>query len=246
MAGDKRKSGKYSTAFFVLLALLLAAYLIKTNFFSDTEKNIKKEGTGLNQDTVTEPGKQPGKINERNIPVDTTPQIILLCGDSMADGLFEPFKDFSNYNGHLLTFSNWGSSTTTAWVYTEKMKKMIEKYQPTYIILELGSNELLTTRLKELEDNVRTILKQSGNIKLIWVGPPNWKADNGFNDVLKKTLGEGKYFLSKNLLIERGEDGIHPTIEGYYKWAAKISEWIEHQSDYPVRITIPSENTQGK
>ena len=246
MTGAKRKSGKFTNIFFILLALILVSYYVmESDYFSETKDN-KNENTKLNQDSTIKSIRVKNNINERNIPIDTTAQIILLCGDSMADGLFNPFRDYANYNGHLLSFSNWGSSTTTAWVFTNKMKKMIEKYKPTYIILELGSNELSTTMLDELERNVKSILKQADGIKFIWVGPHNWKDDNGLNDILEKTLGKGKYFSSKDLVIERGQDGIHPTVRGYEQWAVKIAEWIENKSDYPIRIITPPENTTEK
>ena len=87
---------------------------------------------------------------------------------------------------------------------------------------------------------IKQIVKQCENVKLIWVGPPNWKEDSGINDLILKNLGKDRYFLSKNLVFSRVSDGAHPTRKSSEMWAGKIAQWIVEESKYPIILNKPA------
>lgn len=183
-------------------------------------------------------------INKRQ--VDTTSQKILLAGDSMVEGLMHRFSDYCIENGHELIPFIWYSSSTKAFAEKNKLKEFINKYQPSFIILALGSNELFVKDLNNRDEYIKGILRQSDSAKLLWVGPPNWKEDTGINDLILNNLGSDRYFLSKNLKFDRTSDGAHPTRNSSKMWADKIAEWITEESKYPIVLNKPEREYKMK
>jgi hypothetical protein len=177
------------------------------------------------------------------IQMDTTPQRILLTGDSMVEGLMYAFKDYAIENGHELFPAIWYSSSTLVWGSSQQLKKLIDYYKPTIIFLALGSNELFIRNIiQDRAQYVDSILSQVGNIKFIWIGPPNWKPDTGINELLETKLGKRRFFSSKELKLARASDGAHPTRAASLIWADSILHWVQTQSLYPFLLKKPQKN----
>ncbi|MCS6821817.1 MAG: SGNH/GDSL hydrolase family protein [Microscillaceae bacterium] len=171
--------------------------------------------------------------------IDTTKQNILLTGDSMTEGLMFAFQKYAQYNGHQLKTVTWYSSTTLSWSEKDSLRKLIKKYQPTFVIFTTGSNELFIRNIQEREPNIQNIIQQAGNTKMVWIGPPNWAEDTGINQLIEKNIGKDRFFLSKYLKFERARDGAHPTWEAAKIWADTISSWIMHKSKYRIMMRKP-------
>lgn len=173
--------------------------------------------------------------------VDTTAQHILLIGDSMAGGagLQYGFTIICQFNGHRLTVKHQSSSTTQIWSQEKKVEKFVQEFQPTYIIIALGSNELFVRDAPERAAFVKDMLVQTKGIRTVWVGPPNWREDTGLNKMLEDTFPETQFFSSKDLELPRQADGIHPNIHGSLIWSRLLSEWIMAESQYKIVLNIP-------
>lgn len=182
-------------------------------------------------------------INACTIKMDSTPQRILLTGDSMVEGLMFAFKDYAIENGHDLFPAIWYSSSTLVWGQSKQMKKLIDYYKPTIIFLALGSNELFIRNIiQDRAQYVDKILEQVGDIKFIWIGPPNWKPDTGINELLENKLGKKRFFLSKDLKLARISDGAHPTRQAARYWADTLFKWVQTQSNAPFLLNPPKKN----
>lgn len=225
----------------------IASFLILTPLFYFIDYNHSTlQGSSLNNlpDMITSVSDETG-VKQETKP-DTTAQTILLAGDSMADGIKIFLKRYCDYNGHKLLGGGWISSTTVAWSQKKKLKSLVEKYNPTYIIMVLGSNELFSIDLEKREQYVRDVVEQAGGINTVWIGPPNWQEDKGFNDMLKSVLGEKKFYASKEIFLKdplknkRGPDKRHPNMEGYSIWTDNLTEWIMHNSYYPIKLEKPA------
>lgn len=169
--------------------------------------------------------------------LDTSSQRILLTGDSMIEGLMWAFKDYADHNGHQLFPAIYYSSSTKVWGEGTKMKKAIEKYKPTLIIMCLGANELFIRNIVEDRDKyVKEIMNQVGDTKFLWIGPPNWKEDTGINELIKNNVGDDRFFLSKHMKLARARDGAHPTKMASYIWADSICNWITQKSCFPIKL----------
>ena len=176
---------------------------------------------------------------------DSTPQNILMVGESMIEGLMFPFRKYAKFNGHTVTAKIWYGSRLLDWGGSDTLKKLIDLYKPTFIIVSIGSNELFIRNIDEREPFVKKIVEQLGNHKFIWVGPPNPKKDNGINDLIMRNVGEDRFFVSKYMHFTRKRDGVHPKADQCYRWADSISDWIVTKSRYPILLKKPVLDTKG-
>jgi hypothetical protein len=172
--------------------------------------------------------------------MDSTKQRFLYFGDSMQEGLVKRWTDYCKKNGHEIHSVIWYSSGTKDWGACDTIAYFIKKINPTYLICVLGGNELFIKDVKEnREEFVKHIIEQAGDLKFIWVGPPNWKEDTGINDLIKENMPDNSFFLTNGMKFDRKTDGAHPTYESAYLWADSIAKWIVSKSAYPVILNKP-------
>jgi hypothetical protein len=172
--------------------------------------------------------------------IDSTKQRFLYFGDSMQEGLIRRWNDYCKKNGHEIYSVIWYSSTTKEWGSCDTLAYFIKKIKPTFVICVLGGNELFIRDVKEnREDFVKHIIRQAGETKFIWIGPPNWKPDTGINDLIKENVGDKRFFLTNGMKFDRKKDGAHPTYESAYKWADSVATWIVKKSEFPVILNKP-------
>jgi hypothetical protein len=174
-------------------------------------------------------------------PVDTSPQRILVVGDSMVYNLLPLLADYCLENGHYLHPAIWWGSTSMGWASGQKLVPLLQQHKPTFVLVVLGSSEVLGKGIDPLATRaVHKILSLVGDRKLAWIGPPNWRPDTGINVVLERELGKGRYFRSAELVLEREADGIHPTRKGGRVWAEHFIRWLAEESDVPIVLRPPT------
>lgn len=169
-------------------------------------------------------------------PLDETPQRIMIVGDSMVVNLIPPLADYCLENGHKLFPVIWYASTTVAWGAQSKLNDVIREFSPTYVIVVLGSSELGARDVKKRAQFVRMINERIGKRHFFWLGPPNWREDTGFNDMVLATVGKTHFFRSADIAFERESDGIHPTPAAGRKWVELFAHWMA--TDAAVRIPM--------
>ncbi|WP_455541381.1 SGNH/GDSL hydrolase family protein [Prevotella fusca] len=159
--------------------------------------------------------------------VESRNQVVLLVGDSMADGLGTRFNDYAVKNGFEFHSIVWYGSTTRDWAIAADLQYQIEKVRPTYIIISLGTNDLGYKDYGRRETAIQTILSRVGNIPYVWVGPLPWQKvkDRTIVNVIRDCTGERRFFDSSSVIASRA-DGIHPTRQGAALWVDKIVEWM--------------------
>ncbi|OJJ20058.1 hypothetical protein BKI52_16425 [marine bacterium AO1-C] len=163
---------------------------------------------------------------------------MLLVGDSMAEGLRYAFAYYSKKNGHQFTYITENSSSIIGW-QDGKLKSLIEKIKPTFVMISLGTNELFTKRIEEYHGFVKNIIGQVGKLNFVWIGPPNWKKDNGLTQVLEAEVGSDRFFRSLDLELKRAADGIHPQWKEYEVWAEYIAQWLMTKSRKKIIMKVP-------
>ncbi len=169
-------------------------------------------------------------------PLDESPQRIMILGDSMVVNLIPPLADYCLENGHKLFPVIWYASTTIAWASQSKLNDVLREFDPTYVIIVLGASELGARNVKSRASSVRMINDRLGKRHFFWLGPPNWRKDTGFNDMVLNTVGSGRFFRSAEIELDRESDGIHPTKAAGRKWAGLIAKWMAR--DAAVRIPM--------
>jgi hypothetical protein len=212
------------------------------NYFSNT-KSVAKEDTTKKIQTKSE--TEPKLIKSKKIvKSDSGSQRILLIGDSMLEGFGMRLNDYCVHNDHDMMRIIWYSSNTLWYGSCDTITHFINKFNPTYIILVIGSGDIYIDHvLRDRPPYVQNILNQIEGYPYIWVGPPNWREDTGINELLEKSNPKGTFFLSKNLSFERNDDGIHPTKHSAAIWADSVASFIVNKSIYPIKLDFPEKQT---
>ena len=177
---------------------------------------------------------------------DTTSQRILFFGDSMVEGLSKRLRQYADRNGHELLNVIWYSSSTMIWAQRDTLAYYIRQFQPTYILICLGGNELSVRDLDKRNQYIHTIIQKLNGKPYVWIGPPNWKEDTGINRLIEQNAGTKRYFPSKRLKFQRGEDGAHPTMASAAQWMDTVALWMSADCQHPIRLESPEKNQPRK
>jgi hypothetical protein len=115
------------------------------------------------------------------------------------------------------------SSSTLEWGGDKRLlQAAMYKYNPDLILISLGSNELFDANPERRAPAIRQIVADTRGRACLWIGPPAWKRDFGFIDVLRKNLGTCRYLDSTKLRLPRMADGRHPDWTGGHAWASAV------------------------
>lgn len=176
---------------------------------------------------------------------DTTPKKIFFFGDSMVDYLGRPFESYAAKNGHEIESVVWFSSTTQHWAQTDTLQYFLRKYDPSYVVICLGSNEVEARDIKRRQKWVEEIQQKLGNLPYVWISPPNWTEEEGFTDMIKDAVGADRYFDSSQLSMERGPDHKHPTYEAAVGWMDTVARWMQSPATRnPIIMEKPEEKVR--
>lgn len=169
---------------------------------------------------------------------DSTVKSVLIFGDSMTILVANRMAAYGKQNGYEVTSVTWDSSTSIGWSGCDTLDNYIARYKPDFIIVTLGSNELFLQNFDKRRPYVEKLVKKIGKIPFVWIGPPNWKEDKGFNNMMEAILPSGTYFRTEGMDLPRGEDHIHPTPRGGVIWTDSIMRWIS-TSRHPILNEVP-------
>ncbi len=239
---------KHSLSAFAVLAAALLCIVAFARYCppQHPEKGLRRIDLGVwapRTDTlVLPPIPPPAPIPEPAGP-DTSAHRILFIGDSMVEGLRYRLSQYATANGHSMECVIWYSSSSKYWAQGDTLSHFIRRFDPSYIFVCMGANELFVRNLEEREAAVGKIIREMGDLPFIWIGPPNWKPDTGINDILLRLCGRKRYYPSLRLSYERASDGAHPVMRSYNMWADSVSTWLRDSSAHPIRWEIPAQDT---
>ena len=166
---------------------------------------------------------------------------ILIIGDSLSAGLGVAYnqawpsllQDRLNKQDYSIRVVNAGISGDTTAGGAERLPKLLRKYAPEIVVIELGGNDgLRGTSINSIESNLRSMIEVAlgRGAKILLIGmqlPPNY--GNAYTSCFQNLFPElaSEYGISLfERLIQRmmnetwqqnliQADGIHPTAEGY-------------------------------
>ncbi|MCM1483390.1 MAG: SGNH/GDSL hydrolase family protein [Muribaculaceae bacterium] len=180
-------------------------------------------------------------------PLDTASQNILIIGDSMLEGLNPRLAAYAKANGHRLNSVIWYSSSSEYWGTCDTLKVFLKRFNPSFIFISLGGNELFVRDIKAKRDKyVKEFLSQIGDIPYLWIGPPNWKKDTGINELIAENVKPGCFFLSDGMHFDRAKDGAHPTHESAAKWLDSIARWMPEHAAHPIKMKMPAPGVKAR
>ena len=166
-------------------------------------------------------------------------------GDSECGGLYRQLNDYCFQNGHNLVASVvWNSATILNFAYSDTIASIINKFQPTYIFIVVGLNELYARDLDKRRAAAELLASKLKGIRYSWIGPANFTRDFGINKVFSEAAEHGAFFLSRDLNLPKGKDNRHPNSEGYRIWMDSIANWIQTTARYPLLMNTPGGRNQ--
>ncbi|MEP6586706.1 MAG: SGNH/GDSL hydrolase family protein [Candidatus Udaeobacter sp.] len=140
-------------------------------------------------------------------------------------------------------------------VVTPKIETLIERYKPTIVIVQLGTNWMDQT----LSDNhIRAVLARfvstfhrSGVQRMIWIGPPDSsrfsKVQNRIYRLIQQSLPRGDPLIdsrrfTRYVFGKTGGDGIHYNSESGEAWARPVIANIDQvlAADIAARRKVAS------
>ncbi len=217
---------------------------IKTATFAQDMGNQKPKHRVGAADSVDAQGQRTDGKHSKGwrAPMDTTAKNILFIGDSMLEGLGPRLAKYCDKNGHTLVEVIWYSSSTKVWGESGRLAELISRYQPNYIFVCLGANELYVPNIKrDRRQYLKKMLDEIGDIPYVWIGPPNWDEDTGINDLIEQEVDDGCFYLSANDHFERSRDGAHPTRASAQLWMDRVIKWMGEKCAHPIRLESPGE-----
>lgn len=173
--------------------------------------------------------------------IDYSKQRILIMGDSECGGLYKELNDYCVFNGHdFVATIAWTSATILNFAYSDTIVSIINQYQPTYIFIVVGLNELQTGSIEKRRDAANLLASKIKGIPYSWIGPANYINDNGINKAFLSASESGAFFLSRDLNLPKGNDKRHPSTIGYRIWMDTIAHWIRTEAKYPLVMNTPT------
>lgn len=177
---------------------------------------------------------------ERSYVDSSEQQRIMIMGDSECGGLYKQLNDYCFHNGHSLVATVvWNSATILNFAYSDTIPSIINKFQPTYIFIVVGLNELLSKSLGKRREAAELLASKLNGIRYSWIGPANYTSDFGINKVFLESAEHGAFFLSRDLNLPKGTDNRHPNATGYRIWMDSIAKWMKTTAKYPLIMNTP-------
>ena len=233
------KSRKNTFLFGFMLVCIIGVFFIYVNsdysaqFFQydlkkSTELKITEKKPIIKKRTIVQIPKKIEVLQNKRI---------LLAGDSEAGSIVNEIQKYAVLNGHNLCRTIiWNSASDMTYANTDTLKNNIQRFKPEYIIFVIGLNQVFQRNFDDSKNAINKIIGEFKEIPYIWVGPANWVKDNGINQCYKDNVDSGAFFLSGDLILERAEDGRHPSITGSKKWVDSICYFLTNKAKYRIKM----------
>jgi hypothetical protein len=125
-------------------------------------------------------------------------------------------------------------------VATPKIETLIERYKPTIVIVQLGTNwmdqSLSDNQIRAVLERFVSAVHRGGTRKLIWIGPPDSsrfsKVQNRIYRLIQQSVRRGDPVIdsrrfTRYVLGRTGGDGIHYNRESGEAWAKPVIASID-------------------
>jgi len=159
---------------------------------------------------------------------------VLLIGDSLAIGLAPSLKALLGRLGGTFTGRGIVNATMKQWLSGSLLDDALRAAKPTLVLVSLGTNDAKPVDVdrSEAATELASRIARSG-ADVVWILPPSLPfpaSDTSLSIASAMRKGGFPSFASGALSIPRQSDQIHPTIDGYAKWADVIARWLGEQA----------------
>jgi hypothetical protein len=125
-------------------------------------------------------------------------------------------------------------------VATPKIETLIERYKPTIVIVQLGTNwmdqSLSDDRIRAVLQRFVNAVHRGGTRRMVWIGPPDSsrfsKVQNRIYRLIQQSVSPGDPVIdsrrfTRYLVGKTGGDGIHYNRESGEAWAKRVIASID-------------------
>ena len=183
---------------------------------------------------VPSPKHGPAVVESENLTSFPLPAgtKVLHVGDSFAGALGKPLGKMFEERDVKSVLKHTDSSYLTDWAWDKKLQKYLWKYNPDFVIVTLGANELGIADPQRREKTIKKIVATIGDKPCLWVAIPLWNGpQNGLLEVIRKSSSPCTYMDTNEIFdveaMSRIKDGIHPTTKARAEWAEFVLAWLE-------------------
>jgi lysophospholipase L1-like esterase len=189
------------------------------------EASISDAGAGTElQDAIAE-----AQVADTSVPPPKHYRVVVHTGDSMVGGgLCKALAPKFKAEGTQFVRDVWESASLMAFADSDRLPKLMKKYDPDLVLLTLGANDVFDKHPENMIRYIDLIVKKVGKRDCYWIGPPLWKGDFGLTDTIREHAAPCTFYDSRNLTLQRAGDGIHPTEKGGATWADAFWDFFEH------------------
>jgi lysophospholipase L1-like esterase len=159
---------------------------------------------------------------------------ILLIGDSLLDGAFTylPAAFAAVYPSATVNAEAHVGASTRYWMDGEQIAGFVARYNPTVVVLELGTNdegaEGDPVAYAGIIARAAAAARSKGG-RLVWIGPFNTDAGARARwEIIRRTVGEADAIDGLSLVsgLGRAPDGLHLRMGAYKPFAERMARAI--------------------
>jgi hypothetical protein len=123
---------------------------------------------------------------------------------------------------------------------TPKIETLIERYKPTIVIVQLGTNwmdqSLSDNQIRSVLERFVSAVHRGGTRKMVWIGPPDSsrfsKVQNRIYRLIQQSVPRGDPVIdsrrfTRYLVGKTGGDGVHYNSESGEAWARRVIASID-------------------
>ncbi len=187
----------------------------------------------------------PAEVTAAPVPEFPKGSLVLHVGDSFAASLGVPLGKRLKAAGVRYILEYQTASYVPTWAFGEELPKFIGRYNPDFVIVTLGANEIEIPNPEQRAGAVKRLVKELGGRPCLWILPPLWKQDTGFMKVIADNAAPCRSLDSTALMgdLPRKRDKIHPNDEGRELWADAVMSWLgrerEPEGERPWSLKAP-------
>lgn len=168
---------------------------------------------------------------------------VVLMGDSQVEGLSYVMPRLAAADDVALlpvfvsgsSVRQWAEPATQGWNITPQWKA-IQAFNPTVILVSLGSNDSYSgAQIKDIDrpylGDLLAMLQETGARRIVWIGPPKLaRAAVGLDAFVGLVKSTGvTYYDSRAVEIDMEPDQLHTTGKGRKQWGYWI--WDKLKED---------------
>ena len=154
---------------------------------------------------------------------------ILLVGDSLGVGMSDKFKELARDAGYQSVTKAISGTSTFQWVFW--IKKHLETYKPSLVLVSLGTNDAIQLERAKKSDVYAEMSKivQDFGAELVWIVPHKIDLKRIPKIDLTREFIRSSVplsFDSTRVEIPLSPDHVHTSKAGYDKWMKEVWKWL--------------------